>query len=262
MIIKKFFFSFSIIFFYSTLLFGQNNSRIVTKDYIGWHNVFATFKFKNKFGFHAEYQWRRIDFVNAWQQSLLRTGINYNLKPNIQFRLGYAWIETFPYGDIPINVMGKNFTEHRIFQMIQLNQNEGRLNISHRFMLEQRFVGRYSNIDLSKEDVFIFTNRARYLLRVQMPLKGTSIQPKIPYVAIYNELFIGFGKNVQENVFDQNRIGVLAGYVFNPSFRFEVGYLNQIIQLGREVNGKNVFQHNNGFLVNAIINLNLIKAEN
>uniref|UniRef100_UPI0037BE61AF DUF2490 domain-containing protein n=1 Tax=Flavobacterium sp. TaxID=239 RepID=UPI0037BE61AF len=77
--------------------------------------------------------------------------------------------------------------------------------------------------------------------------------------AAYDEVFIGFGENVNENVFDQNRIGVLLGYQFNSSLRVEGGYLNQILQLGREVNGSNVFQYNNGIIVNALFTFDLSK---
>jgi hypothetical protein len=71
---------------------------------------------------------------------------------------------------------------------------------------------------------------------------------------MYNELFFGFGKNVNANVFDQNRIGVLIGYNVNKTFRIEGGYLNQIIQFGREINNKNIFQYNNGLIVNSYFN--------
>lgn len=67
---------------------------------------------------------------------------------------------------------------------------------------------------------------------------------------------IGFGKDTGENVFDQNRFGVLLGYQFNKNLKIEGGYLNQIIQFGREIEGKNVFQKNNGFIITTAINLN------
>ena len=56
-------------------------------------------------------------------------------------------------------------------------------------------------------------------------------------------------------VFDQNRIGVLLGYRLNKNFRFEGGYLNQTVQYGRQIDGKNVFQSNNGFIINTNFNL-------
>jgi Protein of unknown function (DUF2490) len=240
--------------------FGQNN-RLNTSGNIGWYNYFGTFKITDKVGLHTEYQWRRDNFITDWQQSLLRVGINYNLNPRVQFRTGYAWAETFAYGEIPLNGLGRDFTEHRLFQMLQLSHNEGIIGISHRFMLEQRFVGRYSNAAVTSEDEFPLLHRARDMIRVQAPLKGRVIQDRTPYLAAYNEVFVGFGKNVNANVFDQNRIGILLGYRFNPLLRIEGGYLNQHLQFGRQINGKNVFQNNHGFIINANFNFDVSKKK-
>jgi len=124
--------------------FGQNN-RLNTSNQIGWYTYFGTFKLSNKLGLHMEYQFRRANVITDWQQSLLRLGLNYQLHPAVQVRVGYGWIETFPYGEFPLNGFGKQFTEHRIFQMAQLSQKVGKVDFSHRFMLEQRFVG-YLNL--------------------------------------------------------------------------------------------------------------------
>lgn len=251
--------------FFSALFLGLiSNSfsaqdRISNHNNIGWYAYNGTFKLDSKFSIHTEYQWRRNDYITTWQQSLLRLGINYQANQNLQLRLGYAWAETFPYGEIPLNGMGKDFTEHRIYEMATVTDKIGKIDLSHRFMLEQRWIGRYSSANLTSEDQYPFMNRARYMIRLQMPLKGTSIAEKTPYVAVYDEVMIGFGKNVGENIFDQNRIGVLLGYKFNDLVRVEGGYLNQIVQLGREVEGKNVFQYNNGFIVSANFNFDFSK---
>jgi hypothetical protein len=253
--IKKLFF---ILFFVTNtkFLFAQNN-RINTHETIGWYSFFGTIKLTEKIGIHSEYQWRRENAITNWQQGLLRIGVNYHFNPRVLFRLGYAWAETYPYGEIPINGMGRDFTEHRIFQMMQLSHKEGIIDISHRFMLEQRFVGRYSNSSLETEDEFPLLHRMRYMIRFQIPLKGTEIEDKTPYLALYDEILIGFGENVNSNVFDQNRIGVLLGYRFDKKLRIEAGYLNQIIQFGRQINGKNIFQNNNGLIINAHYNFDL-----
>lgn len=245
---------------YSQIIFSQNN-RLKTNNNIGWYNYFGTFKVSQKFGIHTEYQFRRNEIITEWQQSLLRVGVNYQLNSKIQFRLGYAWIETFPYGEIPINGMGKDFTEHRLFQMATITDKVSIVDLSHRFMLEQRWVGRYSNASLTSEDEFPLLNRFRYMFRMQIPLKGKEIKDKIPYVALYDEIFIGFGKNVNANIFDQNRLGVLLGYRFTKNLRIEAGYINQILQLGRQINGKNVFQNNNGIILNTNFNFDLTKKE-
>lgn len=237
----------------------SQNTRITDNNTIGWYSFSGAFKLNQKFGIHTEYQWRRDDLITNWQQGLLRMGINYQQNTKIQLRLGYAWIETFPYGDIPINGFGKDFTEHRSFQMATITDKISILDLSHRFMLEQRWLGRYTNANLNFEDQYLFMNRFRYMFRAQIPLKGKTITNETPYFAIYDEILIGFGKNVNENVFDQNRLGLVFGYRFNKTLRIEAGYLNQILQLGREVSGRNVFQNNNGIVVNTTFNFDLSK---
>ncbi len=238
--------------------FAQNN-RLNTNNTIGWFNYFGSFKVSEKFGIHSEYQWRRENIITDWQQSLLRVGVNYNLNPRVLFRVGYAWIETFPYGEYPINGLGRDFTEHRIFEMVQLSHKEGIVDFTHRFMFEQRFVGRYSSANKATEDEFPLLNRMRYMIRLQIPLKGKEIKDKTPYVAFYDEIFIGFGENVNTNVFDQNRIGALLGYRFNKNLRIEGGYIYQTLQFGRQINGQNVFQNNNGLIINTNFNIDLTK---
>lgn len=262
---RSHFFKFYILFLLAVVLIGSNakaqNTRLNSYGSVGWYNYFGTFKVSGKVGFHTEYQWRRDNFIAKWQQGLLRVGLNYQFNPRIVGRFGYAWAETFSYGDIPINGLGRSFTEHRIFQMLQLSQKEGIVELSHRFMLEQRFVGRYSSSAVEREDEFPLLNRMRYMLRLQVPLKGSEVMDKTPYLAIYDEVFIGFGKNVTANVFDQNRIAVLLGFRYNKNVRIEAGYLNQTIQFGRQIGGRNVFQTNNGFFVNANFNFDLRKSQ-
>jgi hypothetical protein len=238
-----------------------SQERVHTHNNIGWYNYFGTFKVAEKWGLHTEYQWRRNDVISEWQQGLLRVGVHYNPKPNIQLRAGYAWIETYPYGEIPLNGLGRDFTEHRIFEMLQINAKEGIVDLSHRFMLEQRFVGRYKSAESTGEDKFPLQNRIRYMIRTQLPLKGKQMTDKTPYAALYDEVFIGFGNNVGANVFDQNRFGALLGYRFNNTVRVEGGYLYQLVQYGRLVDGKNAFQHNHGLVLNMNFSFDLTKTE-
>lgn len=246
---KRFLSSILLLIAVSQLSYAQNN-RLNTHETIGWFSYNGTFKFSAKTGLHTEYQWRRDKYIQYWQQGLFRVGVNYQLNPRVLFRVGYANAETYPYGQIPINPLGRTFTEHRLFQMAQLSHKEGIVDLSHRFMLEQRFVGRYTSANVQHQDQYPLLHRLRYMFRMQVPLKGKEIKDKTPYLAAYNEVLIGFGKYVNANVFDQNRLGILLGYRFSKSFRLEGGYLNQIIQFGRQVDGKNVFQNNKGFVLN------------
>ena len=235
------------------------NSRITDKNTIGWYNNFTTLKLSDKWSGHLEYQWRRENLVKDWQQSLFRTGINYQANNKLLLRLGYAWVETFSYGDFPLQAGGKRFPEHRIFQMAGISDKISQVEMSHRFMLEQRWIGRYKDVALTKPDEFVFLNRLRYMYRMQMAIGKNSIENKTPYAAIYDEIFIGFGKNVNENVFDQNRFALLLGYRFSSNFRIESGFFHQVVQLGREINNRNVFQYNRGIILNSFFNFDLTR---
>ena len=234
-------------------------NRIRTAHRIGWYNTFLTFRLSDKSSIQAEYQWRREEWISNWQQSLLRIGYHVQLHPRVTARLGYGWIETFPYGDIPLNGFGKQFTEHRLFQAIVLQDEVKRLSISQRWMLEERWLGRYASAASTKEEGFDLLGRIRYQVRLQHPISKPGDGQGYFYLAAYDELFIGFGKNVKENVFDQNRLAGLIGFQSRSSFRVEAGFLQQLLQLGREVNGKNVFQYNNGVTVNLYYMLDLRK---
>lgn len=230
------------------------NTRISDRNTIGWIAYSGTFKLNEKWGLHTEVQFRRDKLITDPQQNLYRTGINYTLNNKLSLRAGYALAETFNYGSIPLNNLGKQFTEHRIYQMASLSDKAGIFEISHRFMLEQRWIGRYTSPSLTKEDDFIFLNRMRYMFRTNIPLKGRIIADKTPYLSVYDEILIGFGRNVNENVFDQNRLAVLIGYRFSPKVRLEGGFLNQTLQFSREINGSNVFQYNSGLILNSTFN--------
>jgi len=233
---------------------AAQSTRLRDDNRIGWYAATATLPFAKGWSGHLEYQWRRIDFVRTHQQHLVRVGINRAVAPGVTLHAGYAWISTPPYGDYPINGLGKTFPEHRVYEQAVLGNTVGRVDFVHRFRLEQRWIGRYNSTASDRPDGFTYLNRARYMGRVQVPLQGKTLDNGEFYTAAYDELFVQAGKGVGENVFDQNRAAVLLGYRFGKGLRVEAGPFQQIAQLGREIDGRNVFQYNNGFILNVLIN--------
>lgn len=144
--------------------------------------------------------------------------------------------------------------------MVSINDNIQQLELQQRFMLEQRWLDKFSKPDLEQPDRYTYLNRFRYMLRLQLPLKRKKMQETYPYLAVYDELMIGFGNQVNTKIFDQNRAGFLMGYKCSSTLRLEAGYLNQLFQLQRRVNNNNVIQHNNGLHVNLLFNLTSSKS--
>ncbi len=228
--------------------------RIKDPNAVGWYNVFGTISANKNISLWLEYQWRREEVITNWQQSLARVGLQYNFKNNVSAMLGYGYIVTFPYGDYPA---GKyHIPEHRIFEQLVWNDNIGRLYLNHRLRLEQRFVGKVNHAasEFTLTD-WLYMNRARYQLRAAIPLNHKKLEDNTAYIAGYDELFIGFGKNVNQNIFDQNRIGLLGGYQFNKRVRAEAGVFNQTVQQGGLISGQEVFQYNYGIMANLYLNL-------
>jgi hypothetical protein len=218
------------------------SERIKDFNNNGWYMYFGDHKLTNKWGLHTEVQWRRHNILKDPQQLLIRTGINYDLTPSAMFTLGYGYIETHPYGDFPA---AGTFPEHRIYQQLQLKQSVARVGLMHRYRLEQRWV-RPAGAENST-----YLNRARYMLKATLPLMGTTIDAGEPFLAVYNEVFVGFGNNIQRNIFDQNRAYAALGYKINDGATLELGYLNQIVQKANGV----VFEHNHTLQVSLFYNL-------
>ncbi|OSZ78079.1 hypothetical protein CAP35_07390 [Chitinophagaceae bacterium IBVUCB1] len=235
---------------------AANAQRLSDPNTIGWYNTFGTVYIdkKHKTSLWLEYQWRRDNVITNWQQSLTRVGVQYHFKNGVSAVLGYGYIITFPYGDYPAGRY--HIPEHRIWQQLMWNGNVGRVTLNHRLRLEQRFVGKINqaapNYTLTD---WVYLNRVRYQLRAAVPINHKKMVDNTWYAAAFDEVFIGFGKNVNQNVFDQNRIGVLAGYQYNKMLRGEIGAFNQTVQQAALVGGKQVYQYNTGIIVNAYITL-------
>jgi len=235
---------------------SAQDQRLSDYNSIGWFAYTGTVKITPKIAIHTEYQWRRVETVKNWQQGLLRTGLNYTASSNVNVIIGYANAQTYVYGDYPAAFA---FPEHRVFEQVIIKNPLGSLDLAHRFTLEQRFVGKVTIPSGVKNTDYSFLNRIRYRVRGELPLHKKSEAKKRWSIIAQDEVFIGWGKNIGANIFDQNRIGLLLGYKLNKQIKMEAGYINQTLQQGRRVNDKAVFQYNNGFLVAANLNFDFVK---
>ena len=222
------------------------NDRLNDYNNTNWLQVFNTIKIDKNWSLHAEYQWRRENGLKNWQQSLLRVGINRKLNDQITVHLGYGWIETFPYGDFPIAATG-TFPEHRIYEQISFKQPFKKWTLTHRFRIEQRWLGRVKAGTDREIEEWLFLHRFRYQFKTQY-----NFTSKL-YAAAADEIFIGAGKNVGVNIFDQNRIFLLAGFKLNKYITLEGGYFNQTLQQGRRINNNSIMQRNNGVVLSSFL---------
>jgi hypothetical protein len=195
-------------------------------------------KFSKKWGLHFDAHFRRHDVLADWQQIVVRPGLNYHLSDQVFATVGYAFVETWPYGE---QAARSRFFENRTWQQLQFRNQSGRVEWSNRLRLEQRWVhapalrtdGTYAAGDA------VHTNRMRWMNRMSVPFRGQKIVDKSLFFTAWNEAFVSFGKNVKLNVFDQNRAFAGLGYRIPKVGRLEAGYLNQLIFKGDGIKVEN-----------------------
>lgn len=218
---------------------AQGPSRVSDPNFHAWYMYFGDHQVgEGPWGVHFDGQYRRQGVGQKWQQLLLRPGINYDFNPHVQVSGGYAFIRSHPYGDFPAQT---NTPEHRIWQQLLLRQKAGKVNLAHRFRLEQRNVG-ITDARLPEGDRvtgYSYRNRVRYFIKGTRPI-GRRGADSDYFLAAYNEVMLNFGRNTANNVFDQNRAYVAVGRKLPGISAIEVGYLQQTVQQG---NGR-VFEFN------------------
>lgn len=200
------------ILLFLALTISAYSQKQIDNQFHSWWTYSGNHKLTEKWSVHTLYSWRRNDFIKNWQQSLLRTGLNYKVKDNAITTLGYDWVETFPYGKQPI---AKQTTEQRILEQLIVKNKIGNIGIKHRYKLEQRFAENSS-----------IKHRFRYRLVGAIPLgkKGTKLS-----FNIFDEIFINLGSNIKGYYFNQNWMYAGFGYKLNDKSTIKVGYMNQYL---------------------------------
>jgi len=207
-------------------------------QFTGWVASFNTVKLNKKFSIHFDGQFRSSNQWQHMQTLLLRTGLNYHIKKNLVATAGYAYI----HNRRVINEISGYAPEHRIWEQLIVSHKLLYTSLSHRFRLEQRFIGKsHVNGNDFHNQGNSYANRFRYFFRTLLPIATAAEFRKGPFFALQNEVFVNIGDKsaVNGEFFDQNRAYGALGYRFCTRFDAEVGYLNQYI------NGRNSAFTNN-----------------
>ena len=193
-----------------------------------WASWFGDVELSKRWSIDHDLNWRRSGPVDELAQWLWRVAIRRTVSPNLRVAFGYAGSDTHPYGELPVAF---RTPEHRLFEQLQLYHAVNRVQVTHRYRLEQRWTGRVAAVggDTSVQN-WVRTNRARYLARATIPLQGKTLDAGEWFVNVGDEIFLNFGANVAQNVFDQNRMQGSIGRRLSSGVRLELGYVEQLIQ--------------------------------
>ncbi|MCA8830009.1 DUF2490 domain-containing protein [Hymenobacter pini] len=230
--------------------------RLLDQNTLGWLVYAGDHKLSANWALHTEYQWRRVNWLRAPQQQLARLGVVRKLSERVKVSGGYTYFQTHRYGEYP-TVPNRPELEQRLYEDMSLDDQLGRLTLTHRLRLEQRWLGTRAAEGRGPVQAWEYQNRIRYQLSGQWPLQGPTVEDGEWYLNAFDELFISFGRNVGSNVFNQNRISGGLGYQFTDKAKVELNYLNQITQHPEPepVSQRPVFEINHGFRLNVLYSL-------
>ncbi|MFT7033704.1 MAG: hypothetical protein ACJA2S_002212 [Cyclobacteriaceae bacterium] len=206
--------------FYSS----KSQERITSHNNDLWFLLHGNYYFSEKFGFDSEAHLRLSDLGYQKQQILLRPSVYYKFNDKVKFYLGYTYINTYPYGDQPI---AARTPENNLWIQASVSQKLGQLGLSHRYRLEQRWVGKMTlgNNGFELTDR-IHKNRIRYRITAKF---------RIPtdqrfYFTAFDEVWINYGKNTGLNYLDQNWMYGGGGFYFNEETAIELAYMWQLVK--------------------------------
>ena len=175
-----------------TLGFSATAQKQIDNQFNTWITLSGNHVLSKKWDVHSLYSFRRNDFVEHWQQSLMRIGVGYKLTEKIKTQTGYDWIRTFPYGEQPI---GQMTDEHRIWVHFNIKFQENRFYFSQRLRFENRAINQF-NASMS-ENAFMWKYRLRYKFGVNVPLNQNGL--------IDNTLFLSLSDEIFMNLFNQDK---------------------------------------------------------
>lgn len=227
-----------------------------------WISHWGDQRFSDRWSFHTEAHIRRANMGAEWQQVLIRPAINFHLNDQVMLTLGYSYYFNYRYGDYPIAYPN---WEHHIFQQVQLGSKYGRLSVTHRFRLEERFIAKMaaSESDPSKGEFqeYTYQNRFRYRVWLTLPLGHEKVAPGVFSANLYDEVFLNFGDSQRLDYVNQNRISALLGYQVSEPFSVLAGYLYQVIQRPGAANGADLLELNSTLHVALLFNLDLRRKD-
>ena len=216
------------------LLFGQQKDIVNNNQQ--WLQYYNQTKLSEKWTllFDGGYRWK-----NEFQESsqyIVRAAIGYNINSDIRISSGLAHLGFYSSDKI-------NRVEFRPYQEMVVKNNFNKINLVHRYRMEERFFNPVINGETQTPNTFNF--RFRYSLMLSIPLfKLSKVKTdKVFLLNIGDEIFINAGKNVVNNIFDQNRFIISPSFKLNESLTLSLTWNSQFASTSSQA----IFNYTNVF---------------
>ncbi|QQR85098.1 MAG: DUF2490 domain-containing protein [Flavobacteriales bacterium] len=206
--------------------------RAIDRNAHLWVSHLGDHMLHDRWSFHSEAHWRRSGLGEHWQQLLVRPAVSFHWRPEVVITGGYSYYINYPYGNYPIATRA---WEHNLYQQVTLSNALGRVALSHRFRMEERWLSVMQPVanepGAYELDRYNYQNRFRYRIGITVPFGNhTKVEQGALFATAYDELFISFGDSQRADFVQQNRLSALLGYQYSSGGNVQIGYLLQTIQ--------------------------------
>lgn len=198
---------------------AQTNKNI-DQQTILWSRYYNQLTLNEKWSLHSEFDNRL--FLNPVAENLfvIRAQIRYKLKNVIEIGSGIGY---FPVAtQDPENTTDFLIPEFRGQQDIVWKNTIGKIQLSQRFQIDERFIRNASKTELLPGTTFNW----RFRFKIQAEYEFWQKKHQFLKAIIHDEILVNAGKAIVKNTFDQNRIYAAIQYGITPNIALELGYMN------------------------------------
>lgn len=195
---------------------AQRTREVQTQHHF-WTSVNTQAKVADKWSVIADFHIRRTDYLKNNNFYYTRVGAAYHITKNLSVALagGHMWLANkTATTELFVN-------ENRLVQQLQLSQPVGKIQLSQRLRIEERWIQNVVNSELS--DTYKYSTRFRYQLALNIPISKNKY---VPWLALSDELMMQCGKHIIYNNFDQNRLFAGVKQQITTSLSADFGYMH------------------------------------
>lgn len=196
--------------------FAQQKKEVQTQHHFWW-SINSSIKLHKQWSAIADMHIRRTDYLKNNNFYYTRIGAAYNINKNLQVSLsgGHMWLANkTATTELFVN-------ENRLVEQVLFTQPVGKIQLSQRLRIEQRWIQKVAGNELT--DDYRFSTRYRYQLALGIPISKNRY---VPTLAFSDELLMQSGKDIVYNSFDQNRLFAGIRQQVTTSLAFDLGYMH------------------------------------
>lgn len=202
--------------------FAQSTTKKVTTRPLAWYNYLNILQLSPKATITTQVGERQFLDNGHHYQIVAWSKFNYSLGSNWDAGIAFAYVTSKTFN--PASTSSLSVPELRPFEELNYKQKISRINIVHRYRLEERYIRKTENDKLI--DGYNFNFRFRYQLTFEYNLYKSKDNNRAFSIRAGDEIILNAGKTITHNVFDQNRIFASLYYQPSKHVAMELGYMN------------------------------------